>query len=1091
MSIVMYTASTKRLASLNVLHELKNRNKNYHHIVVTPDRCAFNIEKMLFDLLSEDAFFDIDVMTITRLCHKRLKDISSKKLLSKQSAVAIIKRLLLENKDKLTSFKNVVEYTGFAEELFETIALYKSCNISYNDVYVDESKTTALNFKQKDIKLIYQLYEEYLKDVYTDSFNQLNLYAECIGKDTYSNTIFYFIESDDYTSQAYNIISKFAKYNQVYIGVPYAPKTQNNKNIYTNKLYYDVVELAKLNNIDFIVKESIEYASDIKNYLSKNLLSINDVGAKDFTYSEYLKIVSYESMEDEIKNTMQNIKYRVINSGLSFDQFCVVVPGINLYEHLITKYAHEYDIPCYLDVSENMSEHYISRLIFSYFKIMQKDYSVDDVLLVISNPFLNISKNALYDYKNYVDKFGVNYADLFKTDDDCISIELKDILAIIYNDMTNYNNILSINEWLETISKSLDFIIFNHKDEYFSSDYLKDNLSLYNSSMQLIKKMENITHELGQVFCDYKCDFKLFFEIYKSYFESSSISMPPITSNTLFIADSNSSFLGDVDYVYVLGANEGNFPAYKMDMGLLTDRDISLLPNSKKIEPTIRYINRRSKFNIFELMFLANRSMVISYVNQSLDGSKMYMSSVVDSLLSILKLDPKMYNINGSALLDYMTASIINQGEDYLVYNNYNIATLKYNFVTALKKWQTSNFQKHYLENLNVMYSVLSQFIDVDAFIKNSKFSNVLPRLKDASGLFFKSNKTSVSQIETYYHCPYQHYVRYGLRLKEKEWSEVRPLDNGNILHDFLYVVVHKIVKSSNISLEEVKALAKKTILQVLKMDKYRFITDNPLNNVAIRSLTDEAIRVAVAIYEQNKFSSFIPSYYELEFSKENSISISSNNSKIYLVGKIDRVDVCDDGFRVIDYKTGDNSFSNYTDLVSGKKLQLIVYMKAFKDKEHLSPMGAFYFPISNEYLDKDASVSKKYTLRGVIENSLKNIMNMDNNMSEPAYTSSVINLKTNADGSIYNSTYYKNMCVTDEDIDTIIDFSINMCKKAIDNILGGDISITPLKDKKPTCSYCLYKGICNYSKLYGNSQRKVSTIKTVEELKGVENSGI
>ena len=131
------------------------------HIVVTPDRCAFNIEKMLFDIVGEDSFFDIDVLTITRLCRQRLKDISHKKILSKQSAVAIIKRLLIENKDKLHSFKNVVEFTGFAEELFETIALYKSCNISYEEVYVDNT-VTALNFKQQDIKFIYKLYEEYL-----------------------------------------------------------------------------------------------------------------------------------------------------------------------------------------------------------------------------------------------------------------------------------------------------------------------------------------------------------------------------------------------------------------------------------------------------------------------------------------------------------------------------------------------------------------------------------------------------------------------------------------------------------------------------------------------------------------------------------------------------------------------------------------------------------------------------------------------------------------------------------------------------------------------------------------------------------------
>ena len=1087
MSLHLYKASTKRLSTLSVLGLLKNRDKNMRHIVVTPDRCAFNIEKMLFDIVGEDSFFDIDVLTITRLCRQRLKDISHKKILSKQSAVAIIKRLLIENKDKLHSFKNVVEFTGFAEELFETIALYKSCNISYEEVYVDNT-VTALNFKQQDIKFIYKLYEEYLQDVYTDSFNQLKLYAECINKDTYPNAIFYFIESDDYTAQTYNIISKYAKFNKVYVGVPYAPKSQNNKNIYTNKLYFDLKEISEFYNIELHEMDAADYSSDIKKYLSKNLLSISVTENKDFSSSNYLKILSYESMEDEVKNTLQNIKYKVVKTGCSFDKFCVVVPGINLYQNLIEKYALEFDIPYYIDTSESLSNHYIARLIFSYLNIMQNYYKTEDVITVACSPFFGIDNDTLCTYKNYIDKFGITYSNLFKKDEDFINDNLYGILSKTYADMTNYDTTLSAKDWLQTINASLDFLIFNNKEMYFSLDFVKENLDLYNSSLQLFKKLDNIAEEIAQVFGYYECDFKMFFEIYKSYFEASKISMPPITSNTLFIADSNTSFLGDVDYVYILGANEGNFPATKMDMGLLTDRDISMLPNAKKIEPTIKYINRRNKFNAFELMFIANTSLTISYVNQAYDGSKMYRSNIIDSALSLVTLKDGNADISGSAILDYMAAAVLSNGNDYLVYNNFNIATLKYNFVSALKSWPTLNTDKHYLENLNVMYSVLSRYMDVDSFIKNVGYKNVLPRLKNTKGLFFTTGKTSVSEIETYYHCPYQHYVRYGLRLKEKEWSEVRPVDNGNILHDFLFIVVHKIVSNKDITESEVEALAKNIITQVFKMEKYRFITDNPLNAVALRSLTDEAVRVAKAIYEQNKLSLFKPSYYEMDFSEDNSIAINVGKDKVYLVGKIDRVDVCEDGFRVIDYKTGDNSFCDYTDIASGKKLQLIVYMKAFMDKEHLKPMGAFYFPISNEYLDKNTDPSKRYTLKGVLENSMANILNMDVGLNDADYDSTNINIKTTGSGKIYQTTYYKRMCVSSEDIDYLIDYAINMCKKAIDSIVAGDISVTPLKATKSTCEYCQYKGICNYSKLYGNAQRKAEPYHEIKDLK--ERSG-
>ena len=63
-------------------------------------------------------------------------------------------------------------------------------NISPEEMFVDDSVSFA-NLKQKDIKLIYSKYEDYLQSDFTDSFNQLKLFADLIEKDTYKDTIFY------------------------------------------------------------------------------------------------------------------------------------------------------------------------------------------------------------------------------------------------------------------------------------------------------------------------------------------------------------------------------------------------------------------------------------------------------------------------------------------------------------------------------------------------------------------------------------------------------------------------------------------------------------------------------------------------------------------------------------------------------------------------------------------------------------------------------------------------------------------------------------------------------------------------------------
>ena len=117
---------------------IKNRDKSKNHIIIAPDRTLFSLEQRLFDATKETCFFDVNIMSMSRFSKKFLIN-TNKNILTKQSGVALTKKLLIENKDKLYTFKKATNFIGFASELFETICLLKSCNISCEDMYVTDS----------------------------------------------------------------------------------------------------------------------------------------------------------------------------------------------------------------------------------------------------------------------------------------------------------------------------------------------------------------------------------------------------------------------------------------------------------------------------------------------------------------------------------------------------------------------------------------------------------------------------------------------------------------------------------------------------------------------------------------------------------------------------------------------------------------------------------------------------------------------------------------------------------------------------------------------------------------------------------------
>ena len=130
----------------------------------------FQIEQQLFTELNEDCFFDINVATLTRFANTIIaKNNSSSRVLTKPVCVALIKKILVENKDKFTTIKKAINYNGFASTLFDTISMFKSCNVTVDKVDT-MTRNSNLNYKLSDIKLVYKYYEDFLKNPWNYNF---------------------------------------------------------------------------------------------------------------------------------------------------------------------------------------------------------------------------------------------------------------------------------------------------------------------------------------------------------------------------------------------------------------------------------------------------------------------------------------------------------------------------------------------------------------------------------------------------------------------------------------------------------------------------------------------------------------------------------------------------------------------------------------------------------------------------------------------------------------------------------------------------------------------------------------------------------
>ena len=1033
---------------------LRNRDKSKKHIIIAPDRSLFSIESRIFDELDESCFFDVRVMSISKLA-KEIMPKTTKNILTKQSGVALVKKLLKENEKDLKSFGKCSDKLGFASSLFETICLYKSCNIKPNEVYVDDS-TSYSNLKQNDIKLIYTKYEEYFKNDFTDSFNQLIAFASMINSEIFKDTIFYLVEFDDFTALMYNIIAKMSKFSEaIYITCTYN-KDGRNRNIYLNKVYYDLISLFKSMGVYYNQIIPDKSGDDFTNNLIGNLFSYDNIDKLPINKNR-IKISSFNTIHDEVRYIIADIYSKAMNDKISFDKFAIVTPSIIRYKKSLLNEFKNYNMSYYFDENQILSNHAIIQLIFSITNLLD-NFNLADFMNVLKSPILNFGEDKVCDIDNKLKEIDARMSTILKFNYDDNDIAKFVELLISCRDKNNED--FGEKYLNEIIIAIYNFIVGRYEKYINSLDSLQSRIL-----NQVVTKFESICNDFISVFGKEKFNKLDFIEVFKSYFESTNISLPPITSNTIFVADLDGSYLSKYDYIYMLGCNEGIMPSFKVDNGIVTDDDIDKLPNGNKITPTITMINKRKLFKVFDTIFRCRKVLNLTYV-LSENGGSLFPNSLVNSLTR--NFDVKVNNLSKIFEIENYTYRL---DQELFAFSNLTTRVIKRNLISMMKNWDLCSEFPIYRKVVSTLAGVVREDADrfIQALTQKIKYQDI------RSINLLNKEKISISQIQNFYKCPYKHFIEYGLRLKELELSKIEPVDIGNIIHNSLKLVVGYIIRNKDGEKEKLYEFANKTLDNVLR-NQYEKFLNNISNRFVIKSLRKEFVRIVNAINFEINNSSFSPSEKLLEVSFRNAITIDG----ISIDGAIDRVDTLNDKFIIIDYKTGDSSFDDYGGLYYGKKLQLLLYANAYENVSGKNCIGAFYMPITNEF---GSGVDKSYKFNGVMIGSNDNIIAMDNNLVNSGYDSKIIHLKKSSTKDEYNSNSFKNyMCLSESDFRYILDFATNKVKEAIARIKVGEISPRPLVDGMfSSCNRCKYKSLCHYN---GDNDETIEKIQSVDILK-------
>ena len=211
----------------------------------------------------------------------------------------------------------------------------------------------------------------------------------------------------------------------------------------------------------------------------------------------------------------------------------------------------------------------------------------------------------------------------------------------------------------------------------------------------------------------------------------------------------------------------------------------------------------------------------------------------------------------------------------------------------------------------------------------------------------------SITELETYAKCPFQYFAGNILNLRvedDKMDDELSNLERGALLHRVLFTFYYARRRRGGPPIGQCKdddfKKAKQQLSEVLeymaereKHSEKRQETPIGENNL-FWEMDIEKLRVALHKWleaERTYGLPILPSYFEVNFGQsgepadsELSCTEPISIGDVRMKGKIDRIDIGNDTFNVVDYKTGSSTI-RMPEILNGRSLQLPIYLQITK----------------------------------------------------------------------------------------------------------------------------------------------------------------
>ena len=798
------------------------------------------------------------------------------------------------------------------------------------------------------------------------------------------------------------------------------------------------------------------------------------------------------SPREEVHQTALYIRHLIREQGMTYRDIAVVIGDLEGYASYVETEFGQLEIPCFLDRTRGIVLNPMIEYIKSALQLYIKDFSYDTVFHFLRSGMADISREEIDELENYVIRTGARgyrtYSRLFtrRTEEmqgnaegseqaEEKTMERLNRIRQQFMDAVEILHMGSQEKAGDYVSHLYDFLEQNQVQQKllnYQQQFEKEgDLSRAREYAQIYRLVMDLLDQVYELLGEEEISRQEFADILEAGFGEITVGTIPQNVDRIVVGDMERTRLKQVKVLFFLGVNDGNIPKNASKGGIISDMDREfLIESGTEMAPSPRQQMYIQRLYLYLNMTKPSEQLYLSYAKVNSEGKGIRPSYLIDTVRKLFPAMSVEYPQNRSRLEQIEGRQ---EGARYLA--------------EELREYVEGTLPEEERQDFYLMYrayeadAVGRDLLTRAAFrrYRESGLSRIVAR-----ALYGQQLENSVSRLETYAACACRHFLQYGLSLQEREEFGFEASDMGTVYHAVLENFAGKLAESNLTWWDFTEDFAAKAVKESVEAYAATYgetvLYSSARNEYAITRMSRILTRTVLTLQKHLKQGSFQPDDYELSFrfaEDLDSIHVDlSEDEKMHLQGRIDRIDVSEDAehvyVKVIDYKSGNRKF-DLAALYYGLQLQLVVYMNAAMEMEsrkhpdkEIVPAALLYYHIDDPTIETPVELTDeqineqilaKLRMNGVVNSDPEVVERLDRYMQDKSV---VIPVEKKKDGSFSA----RSGVLSREEMQLISSYVDAKIRSIGREILDGKIAANPYeKGNEEACTYCAYKKVCGF----------------------------